>query len=428
MAIYHLSIKAISRSAGRSATAASAYRAGCQITDERTGEIHDFTRKKGIESADIVLPDGAPEWATDRAKLWNAAELAEKRKDACVAREYEVALPAELSLAERRRLVLDFAKEMAKAEGCAVDVAIHAPGRDGDDRNFHAHILRTTRQVGPEGLTNKLDTEKAGRNRRGDLESVRQRWAELVNERLAENAIVQRVDHRSLKEQGIDREPTSHLGPAVTEMKRSKKLSVVLARIEAEVMLEKLRKNAIAADEFMLKKTELQIQAAQAELDAAIAKAKEEKPHHLIPHHVVSDDVVSPAVKHLQPLQSDIVISKKFAQQGTTQLQRTQQNTALPKPTQPIESVEQYTARKSEQTGRRFTIAQVGKRIIGTLEKIKQLAGQIYGIVDVGLGDRLLVRHDFLPSEIGKKLKGFQREHGFESDLDRAPKDRSRAR
>ena len=220
MAIYHLSVKAVSRSAGRSATAAAAYRAGCEIADERTGEIHDYTRKGGVESADIVLPDGAPEWATDRAKLWNAAELAEKRKDACVAREFEVALPSELSPAERRRLALDFAKDMANREGCAVDVAIHAPGREGDNRNHHAHILRTTRKVEADGLGAKLDTEKAGRKRSDDLEAVRAKWADLTNERLRKNGIAARVDHRSLEAQGIDREPTQHLGPAASGYER----------------------------------------------------------------------------------------------------------------------------------------------------------------------------------------------------------------
>lgn len=406
MAIYHLSVKAISRSAGRSATAAAAYRAGCQITDARTGEVHDFARKKGVESADIVLPDSAPEWATDRARLWNAAELAEKRKDACVAREYEVALPAELSHGERRRLVLDFAREMANAEGCAVDVAMHAPGRDGDNRNFHAHIMRTTRKVGADGLTEKLDTEKAGRSRRNDLDAVRQRWAELVNERLAENAITQRIDHRSLKDQGIDRTSTSHLGPAVTEMKRKKKQSEVLARIEAEVMIEKIRKNSISADEFLIQKTQRQIEEAQTELDAVLKKVREEKP--LV----------------------DIVISRPMPQQElnvSTSSAQPKPNTAPPyQPdiviSQSTETPEQYVARKSEQTNRRFAIAQLGKRIIGTLEKIKHLAGQIYGVVDVGLGDRTLVRHDFSPMDIGKKLKGYQRPFGFESDLDRAPK------
>lgn len=220
MAIYHLSVKAISRSAGRSATAAAAYRAGCKIADERTGEIHDYTRKRGVESADLVLPDGAPEWAANRPQLWNVAELAEKRKDACVAREFEVALPAELSPAERRRLAVDFAKDMANREGCAVDVAIHAPGREGDNRNFHAHILRTTRKVEADGLGAKLDTEKAGRKRVDDLEAVRILWANLTNERLRENGIEAQVDHRSLKAQGIEREPTRHLGPEASGYER----------------------------------------------------------------------------------------------------------------------------------------------------------------------------------------------------------------
>jgi hypothetical protein len=167
-----------------------------------------------------VLPEGAPEWAADRSALWNAAEKAERRKDACVAREYEVALPAELSAEGRRQLALDFAKEMADREGCAVDVAIHEPGREGDDRNHHAHILRTTRKVGPEGLTDKLDTEKAGRSRRDDLEGVRARWAELCNERLRDAGIEATVDHRSLKAQGIDREPTRHLGPTASAIER----------------------------------------------------------------------------------------------------------------------------------------------------------------------------------------------------------------
>jgi hypothetical protein len=191
-----------------------------EITDERTGEIHNYRRKRGVESADIVLPDGAPEWATDRVALWNAAEQAEKRKDACVAREFEVALPAELSPAERRRLVLDFAKEMANQEGCAVDVAIHAPGKEGDDRNHHAHILRTTRKVEVDGLGAKLDTEKAGRKRAEDLGAVRARWAELTNERLRENGIEVRVDHRNYAERGIETVPTLHLGPAATGYER----------------------------------------------------------------------------------------------------------------------------------------------------------------------------------------------------------------
>lgn len=168
----------------------------------------------------MVLPDGAPEWARDRGKLWNAAELAEKRKDACVAREFEVALPSELSPEERRCLALAFAQEMADREGCAVDVAIHAPGRDGDNRNHHAHMLRTTRRVEAQGLGAKLETEKAGRKRAEDLEAVRARWSDMTNERLREWGVEARVDHRSLAAQGIKREPSKHLGPAASGYER----------------------------------------------------------------------------------------------------------------------------------------------------------------------------------------------------------------
>lgn len=220
MAIFHLSVKAISRSAGRSATAAAAYRAGEKIEDERTGEIHDYSRKGGVESADLVLPDGAPDWARNRAQLWNAAERAEKRKDACVAREFEVALPAELTQAERRQLALDFAQDIANREGCAVDVAIHAPHREGDNRNHHAHMLRTTRKVDIDGLGAKLDTEQAGRKRKDDLGQARERWAEFTNAALARAGHDARIDHRTLEQQGIQREPTRHLGPAAIGFER----------------------------------------------------------------------------------------------------------------------------------------------------------------------------------------------------------------
>ena len=220
MAIYHLSVNTISRSAGRSATAAAAYRAGVEITDERTGEIHDYTRKGGVESAELVLPAGAPEWAADRAALWNAAEQAETRKNSTVAREFEIALPEELSPAERARLARDFARELVERHGCAADVCIHAPGKDGDDRNHHAHILLTTRRLGPEGLTEKtreLDDQKTGSKL---VTQWRERFAALTNERLRENGIEARVDHRTLEAQGIEREPTRHLGPAATGYER----------------------------------------------------------------------------------------------------------------------------------------------------------------------------------------------------------------
>ena len=220
MAIYHLSVKTVSRSAGRSATAAAAYRAGAKITDERTGEIHDYTRKSGVQSVDLILPENAPEWAHDREQLWNAAEQAEARKNSTVAREFEVALPDELSAAERLRLSLDFARELVARHGCAADVAIHAPSNGGDDRNHHAHILLSTRRLGADGFgekTRELDDRKIGSEL---VTQWRERFAELTNERLHENGIAARVDHRTLEAQGIEREPTQHLGPAATAIER----------------------------------------------------------------------------------------------------------------------------------------------------------------------------------------------------------------
>lgn len=270
MAIYHLSVKAISRSAGRSATAAAAYRAGAKIADERTGEIHDYTRKGGVESTEIVLPDNAPAWANDRAKLWNAAELAETRKNSCVAREFEVALPHELPAEERRKLAVDFAREMANREGCAVDVAIHKPSNEHDNLNHHAHILRTTRKVEAEGLGEKLDTEKAGRARAADLEAVRARWADMTNEALQRNGIAARVDHRSLAAQGIEREPTQHRGVAIDGMQRRGADSIVLQRQAAE----RLERAAKAGE---LERAQRQTEGLILDLSSSLSTAKAEQ-------------------------------------------------------------------------------------------------------------------------------------------------------
>lgn len=251
MAIYHLSVKLVTRGAGRSATAAVAYRAATRVPDERTGLVFDYSRKRGVEHTEIVLParvaDSA-EWALNRVQLWNAAEAAENRKDARVAREYEVALPHELNTQQRRDLVRCFARELAERHGCAVDVAIHAPHREGDVRNHHAHILATTRAITDRGLGAKTDIElkDADRTKRGlcsgkrEITAIRERWAALVNAHLAEHGCAERIDHRSLAEQGAEREPTYHKGPAVTAIERRAERSFVADRTREEVT-ERLR-------------------------------------------------------------------------------------------------------------------------------------------------------------------------------------------
>lgn len=220
MAIYHLCVKTISRSSGRSATAAAAYRCGVKIVDQRTGEVHDYRRKRGIHSSKLILPSVSPSWSTDRSQLWNAIEQAEKRKNSTVAREFEVALPSELSVSERERLAHDFAQEIVTRHRCVADVAIHAPSKGGDSRNHHAHILLSTRRLDEDGFgekTREFDDQKIGPQLVADW---RERFAELQNERLREAGLNITVDHRTLAKQGVARQPSVHLGPSAVGYER----------------------------------------------------------------------------------------------------------------------------------------------------------------------------------------------------------------
>lgn len=218
MAIFMCQITPINRAAGQSSVASAAYRAGMAITDRRLERTFDFTRRGGVEHTEIMLPPDAPERFADRSTLWNEVELAERRKDARPARELLLALPHELDFEQRRALVRDFVGETLVARGMIADVAMHAPGREGDHRNHHAHILITTRQVGPEGLGLKgreWDSPQAVREFRSAWEQVQNRHLER-----ALGVEFKPVSAKSLREQGIDREPTVHLGPRATDMER----------------------------------------------------------------------------------------------------------------------------------------------------------------------------------------------------------------
>ncbi len=210
----------MSRSAGRSVVAAAAYRLGECFHDERYQTVHDYTRRRGVECTFTVAPVDAPAWAHDPEALWNAAERAETRKNSTLAREVELALPSLLEPADRQRIAERFAAALVERYNVAVSVAIHEPGKHGDDRNYHAHILFTTREMTPEGLGKKtrvLDDKKTGPQ---EVTKLRQLAADIINEHLAAAHADIRVDHRSFEERGIDREPTTHLGPAASEMER----------------------------------------------------------------------------------------------------------------------------------------------------------------------------------------------------------------
>jgi hypothetical protein len=197
MATYHFSAKIISRSSGRSSVAAAAYRAAEQLVDQRQGLEHDYVRRSGVLHTEVMLPPGAPDRLRSREVLWNEVEAVEKRKDAQLAREVVVALPHEVSDKERLELVRGFAKVAFVDRGMIADIAIHAPGKEGDQRNHHAHIMLTTRCLDAEGFGGK----DRSWNSKVLLEEWREDWAEHVNGYLRELEAVSEVDHRSLEAQ-----------------------------------------------------------------------------------------------------------------------------------------------------------------------------------------------------------------------------------
>ena len=233
VALYSASVKPVSRSSGRSATAAAAYRNAERIIDERTGDIHDYTRRSGVDHVESFAPVGmAPQSGSE---LWNKAEAAEVRKNARVAREVLVALPHELDQVQRRELAKSIAQGLADRYGTAGTLAVHQPDREGDNRNHHVHILMTTRRLDASGQlgekTRELDDVKRGPQ---EVEWIRAMIEGRTNSSLERAGVEARVDRRSLIEQRaaaldacdmdraaeLDRPATIHEGPRVTQIRR----------------------------------------------------------------------------------------------------------------------------------------------------------------------------------------------------------------
>lgn len=212
MAIYHCNVKFVSRSSGRSAVAAAAYRASEKLLDERQGIMHDYTRKAGVVYSEIIAPAKSPGWTVDRQQLWNKVESAEKRKDARLCMEVEVALPKELGSNQQIGLARGYAKENFVDKGMVADICLH----EQNGKNPHAHIMLTTREVGADGFGKK----NRDWDRMGIIPELREAWEEHANEALEKAGHESRIDHRTLEAQGIDRLPTKHLGPHVIAMEK----------------------------------------------------------------------------------------------------------------------------------------------------------------------------------------------------------------
>lgn len=238
----HAHAKQVQRSAGRSSVAAAAYRAAERLEDERTGEIHDYTAKQGVEHTRIYTPDNAPAWALDRSRLWNAAEVKENRDNSTTAHELEVGFPSEFNAMQRREAGDRIAQELVRRYGCAVDIAYHQPSRSGDQRNHHAHVMFTTRAFDatrPDGwartkyrdLAHDLKDKTTGEKyrdqdgkptTRGKLEiaDLRSFTASEMNRIAQRDRLQVHTEHLSFERRGIDREPTQKMGSHATRMER----------------------------------------------------------------------------------------------------------------------------------------------------------------------------------------------------------------
>lgn len=240
IAIYHCSIKIVSRGKGKSAVAAAAYRAGEKLTNEWDGLTHDYTKKGGVVHSEILLPAHAPPAFSDRSTLWNSVELSEKSNNAQLAREVEIALPVELSREEQTRLVREYCSSQFVSKGMIADFNLHDTGGG----NPHAHILLTMRPLDEKGSwlpkskkeyvldengekirlpSGRYKTRKVDLvdwNNRENAEVWRRAWADLANEYLEKNNRPERIDHRSYERQGIDQIPTVHVGVSATQMEK----------------------------------------------------------------------------------------------------------------------------------------------------------------------------------------------------------------
>ena len=240
IAIYHCSIKIVSRGKGKSAVAAAAYRAGEKLTNEWDGLTHDYTRKGGVVHSEIMLPPHAPPSFSDRSILWNSVEQIEKSNNSQLAREIEIALPVELSREEQTRLVREYCSSQFVSKGMCADFNIHDTGSG----NPHAHILLTMRPLDEKGAwaakskkeyvldesgekillpsgrykTRKIDLMDWNRQENADL--WRKAWADMANDFLEQNGSAERIDHRSNAERGIDEIPTVHMGVAACQMEK----------------------------------------------------------------------------------------------------------------------------------------------------------------------------------------------------------------
>jgi len=268
MAIYHFSVKTISRSNGRSVVACAAYRSGEKLVCDFYGKEQDYTKKTGVEFTEIYAPENTNTELTNRQKLWNEVEKAERRKDALLAREFEIAFPRELNAEQRKNMLNELCQNLVKKYGVIVDAAIHAPHTDSgsDERNHHAHIMFTTRSINEHGdFSAKKYRDFSRDNGTETVSHWRESFAELCNQHLEKNGFDERVDHRSYEDQVCDLQATQHEGPQTTYLRRRGKFTEISLKND-EIKRRNLEIKKIIAIDENIKISEDLVQRVQSEL------------------------------------------------------------------------------------------------------------------------------------------------------------------
>lgn len=281
MAIYHFSVKAISRGDGRSAVACAAYRSGEKLVCDFYGKEQNYTKKTGVEHTQIYAPENTNPDLLDRQKLWNTVEQVENRKNSLLAREFEIAFPQELDQKQRQSLLDELCQDIVKKHGVVVDAAIHAPhvGNGSDERNYHAHIMFTTRAISKNGTFEAKKYRDFSRdNGTGMVTEWRKDFADLVNTQLEQIGSTERVSHLSYQDLKNGLEATLHEGAAVTQLRRrgiDTKISIKndaikqrnAEKLEHEQLITGLDQEIIASDAIL---SDLQL--SKAKYDAELAQ------------------------------------------------------------------------------------------------------------------------------------------------------------
>lgn len=405
MAIYHAAMKAIQRSTGRSSVAAAAYRAGDVLIDESTGCVHDYTRKRGVEHRQIVMPGGQ---IVDRGDFWSRVEKHHKRKDATTARELEVGLPCELPLAEKKKLAVAMAKALSDEYGVAADVCIHAPS--GDERNWHAHILMSACAVKEDGtFGNKVEAldpiHCARRKLPTAAEWVRPMWEKLANEALERAGKNERIDHRSHAERGMAEVPSSHLGQAAAGLVKRGKHSFVAdqiadqAALKASALLARQVLDAAAAEALLA----AQAKEAQVELEAELeaqeaaeaAEAAERVAQARAQAEAAERARAAAEAAQAQALAAEQAVQAAEAEQRAVEAQRQAQARAAER-LQAVQDAEQALAARD-----------AAQRAVDAAERRRQALWPAYDAAIVGqrqAGESLLATARAIP-----KISGWQR-------------------